>query len=214
MSESRRVVIYAVAFLVWTVAVGVRWLAAFDLHTTLLLQHAGRPWLDRALFGFTLIGSIESTCAIVAAVCLWRWCVGDRRTAIALGVAFIILTLIEVGLKFRLPQPHVPRAFDRNPWGLVGWIHISLPYAFPSGHALRSVFLLGYLGDLVMRRRAWWRALLGGGTIILIGMICVSRVYLGDHWASDVIGSCLLASAGLWGVQWMGRRDVTTASSA
>ena len=43
--------------------------------------------------------------------------------------------------------------------------------------------------------------------ILLIG---ISRIYLGDHWATDVIGGYLLAATGLW---WLQRIQTSTVPS-
>jgi undecaprenyl-diphosphatase len=71
--------------------------------------------------------------------------------------------------------------------------------SFPSGHTLNAVVITGilvYSTLLIVRtRRARWLAVIIGGTYaVLIGL---SRVYLGHHWLSDVIGAWLLGLAWL-----------------
>ena len=68
---------------------------------------------------------------------------------------------------------------------------------FPSGHTVHYVVFFGFLFFLslvlIQRRRFRWPLLgLLGGLIVLIGL---SRVYLGDHWASDVLAGYLLGGA-------------------
>jgi undecaprenyl-diphosphatase len=60
-------------------------------------------------------------------------------------------------------------------------------YAFPSGHATQSAAVWGFLTFLVAARR--WKAVTGAVLILAIG---VSRVYLGVHWFSDVLGGWAL----------------------
>jgi membrane-associated phospholipid phosphatase len=69
-------------------------------------------------------------------------------------------------------------------------------YSFPSGHVMFYLGFFGFLGFLAYRllqpslRRTLLLVFLGG-LVLLIGL---SRVYLGQHWASDVLGSYLLGS--------------------
>lgn len=210
MADTRRGWLMVAGFVACALLVGLRWLAPLDLQVTVLVQRFGRHWLDEALFGFTLLGSIESTCAIVGVIGVWLWARGRRRAALAFWAAFATMALIEAALKFTLPQPHVPEAFNRSPASGVLLFHLHTPYAFPSGHTIRSVFILGYLAYLIGRRpRAVWRRLAHLVLWTIVALVCISRVYLGNHWASDVIGGMLLAAAGLW---WMQRRQPRVSS--
>lgn len=79
-------------------------------------------------------------------------------------------------------------------------------YAFPSGHAFRSLFFYGTLACLGVRhaqervaRLAVWLA------VVLVAVtVGFSRVYLGVHYPSDVLGGYALALAwlGLWRAWW------------
>jgi undecaprenyl-diphosphatase len=78
---------------------------------------------------------------------------------------------------------------------------IGLPpsYAFPSGHALAAVLLYGVVAFLLVRaeRLAWQRAVTAALAALLAVAIGASRVYLGVHWPTDVLGSWLLGGAWL-----------------
>jgi undecaprenyl-diphosphatase len=69
-------------------------------------------------------------------------------------------------------------------------------YSFPSGHVMFYCIFFGFIAFLAfsLLKPSLKRSLLlvfFGGLVVLIG---VSRIYLGEHWASDVLGSYLLGS--------------------
>ena len=117
---------------------------------------------------------------------------GRRRLAGRLLVAFLATGLLEYLLKQSLPVLPIPpgsvRAEDFVPLTTVEY-----PYPYPSGHAIRSTILLGTV--YLLSRNTFLRA----GIVLLALGLLASRVYLGVHWASDVVGGALLgAAAVLW----------------
>jgi len=84
-------------------------------------------------------------------------------------------------------------------------------YSFPSGHVMFYVGFFGYLWFLVYTllkhsiRRIFLLSLLGS----LVALIGVSRIYLGQHWASDVLGAYLLGGLILAGVIQLYQRGKT-----
>ena len=91
--------------------------------------------------------------------------------------------------------------------------------SFPSGHAFSAMLMLGmrcYLARPLCGERPWavvgLRVFLG----LLILAIGASRVYLGVHWTSDVLGGYLLGGLSLMGAIWLskalGRRGLRAAA--
>jgi undecaprenyl-diphosphatase len=126
----------------------------------------------------------------------------DSAIALFGGLGFD--SLIQ-GLKWAVARP-------RPPDGLVRVLEIGSSGSFPSGHTYHAVLLSGLLLVLLVFRvhRPWLRRALTTLLVALALLIAVSRVYLGAHWPSDVLGGIALgipSVAFLLGLrQWMDRR--------
>lgn len=117
--------------------------------------------------------------------------------ALALISSDIFETLVKILVNRPRPSPDLVRVFTT----------IHQP-SFPSGHVLTYSVLFGYLFFLAysLLTRSTLRTTLlivFGSLIILIGP---SRVYLGEHWSSDVLGGYLLGSIWLILTIWVYRR--------
>jgi undecaprenyl-diphosphatase len=74
----------------------------------------------------------------------------------------------------------------------------TIGYAFPSGHSTAAaagwIALAFVVGATVATRRA--RLLILAAALLIIAIVGASRVYLGVHWSTDVLGGWALG--GLW----------------
>lgn len=81
----------------------------------------------------------------------------------------------------------------------VGYSLISASgYSFPSGHALMSLLFYGFLGHLLYRsvfKNRWSKFLLIAVFFFIILLTGFSRIYLGVHWASDILAGWVLGIA-------------------
>ncbi len=94
------------------------------------------------------------------------------------------------------------------------WLTHATSSSLPSGHATQS--LASYAALLIVAVAGWPR-LRGLGRallVLLVAGIGCSRVYLGVHWATDVLAGWLLAAAWVAIVVWIGDALSATARSA
>jgi undecaprenyl-diphosphatase len=72
-------------------------------------------------------------------------------------------------------------------------------FGFPSGHAAAAAAMCGAAAWLCsVRMRSWWgRIALWAVAAIVVALVGISRVYLGVHWTSDVLGGWA------FGILWM-----------
>jgi undecaprenyl-diphosphatase len=92
---------------------------------------------------------------------------------------------------FRRPRPSVIQRLSGSGW-----------FSFPSGHATMAPLVFG-LGVLIWSApwpRATRAALLVAAALLSL-VIAFSRVYLGVHWPTDVVGGLLLGSG--WAAMWV-----------
>ena len=77
--------------------------------------------------------------------------------------------------------------------------HLDLVYStsFPSGHAVMSPTVYFTLAALVsaIATQSATRSVVFGAATLMIATIGVSRVYMGVHWPSDILGGWMIGSA-------------------
>ena len=150
------------------------------------------PGLDELFRGISLLGATVPVMLVGLAVGALTW-----RRCQAVGIAVLAATfskpLIETLLKVIVGRERPD--FDR----LVDGVGPS----FPSGHVMAAMALWGMVPLVVSlytrRRDVWWASVAVAATII--GGIAASRVYLGVHWFSDVVGGLMAGAMFLLGVQ-------------
>jgi len=134
----------------------------------------------------TLAGQAELTGSVALGVAVAR--LRHRRRDWAAPLAIAAVVIIESVVKIVVPQAPPPHDRSRSV-EILPMLHVPFANGFPSGHVARVAFLLVAL-------RA--PALLA---VLALTLMAATRVYLADHWPSDVVGGLLLGAAVAWAVR-------------
>lgn len=164
--------------------------ATRGLDVALLLRvHSTFPrWLEPFLIAVTTLGYYSVVIVLLAIVIFLFYRRGLRSYALYLPIcAFGGMGLATT----------VKDSVDRVRPHLFHFANYPIPssYSFTSGHATMAVVFYGVLSLLLARRlRGWRRWSLVGLGVILALLIGFSRLYLGVHYPSDVLGGYLLGT--------------------
>jgi undecaprenyl-diphosphatase len=168
-------------------------LTRVDEAVTLWLAAHRRPALTQAML---LVSTLHETGVLLAATALLAAWFGWRhhpRWALLLLVVPAAM-LVNVGLKhvFQRLRPVLEQPL----------VHYST-YSFPSGHGAGSTVFYGALCVLVFAHTASprKRALAVAGAVVMVLLVCFSRVYLGAHYLSDVAAAVCVGVA--WLAAWL-----------
>jgi membrane-associated phospholipid phosphatase len=179
---------FAVIYLVLGFLVHFQLLAGFDLAATKLLQSHASRWLDWVMTALTFLGSAEVTGPLSLALAVQFWRRGGRTLTLLFIGGLFASTLVEFIYKSTVFQPGVWPEFNRSIFSF-HIVNVRTRFAFPSGHAMRSLVLLWMLASAMSPDSSRPGRIVAALLIFLVG---VSRVYLGAHWSTDVLGGWLL----------------------
>ena len=145
------------------------------------LQGIDLPFFSWLMEAVSSLGSNFLTVVTVLSLVLWLWFLGRRLEAIFIIVLPSVAGILNYWLKLLVDRP---RPGDELLGGGL---------SFPSGHAVYAVVLFGFLYYLVPRLAGQPLVIrvVQPALVLLILLMGASRVYLGAHWPSDILGSFL-----------------------
>ena len=152
---------------------------AFDKSVLLYIHQFSNPVLDRIVLGITSIGDPRTVVPLTAIVFFLLWWKHHRTEAAfffinACGGA--VLTYV-LKLAFSKPRPDLwPQLISET------------TFSYPSGHALGSMVLYGFLSYVLATLYPRYAKGFYAIATLLVILIGFSRLYLGVHWPTDIIG--------------------------
>ena len=179
-------------FSLLTVLVQARLLQGLDVSAALALLPMASDFLDglSTVMSIGFSGELTLLFATIAGVLLWKqgygiWSLGP--------FTFLLPNILEVFMKMLVDQPGVPPELHRTIYYPLA--SVNLAGSFPSGHAMRAGFFCVLTGVLLGSRGGPWGHIVILGLVVLAGLVAFTRVYIGDHWLTDVIGGMLLGGS-------------------
>jgi membrane-associated phospholipid phosphatase len=197
--RAEMLVVGGLAILAAVLCICAHWEPRFpgDLRLTLLIQSIDSRALDSIMEWVSfLTGDWRAVVlAVGGSIVIWR-CLGKWEAGLVLTTWLIspIHSVVKLMVNRPRPTPDLVRVFRDEPG-----------YSFPSGHAFFAVVFWGFLTYLALTRlrSRSLRVLASSGSTVMILLTGASRVYLGAHWPSDVLGGYILGALFLTGVTWL-----------
>lgn len=146
------------------------------------------PALDVPFKAFTFMGGQPFFMLLLPLV---YWCL-NRRVGARLTILFLFSAYLNTVAKVLVAQP---RPYQYDPGVLQ--LYNAGGGGFPSGHTQNAVVVWGYLASHLRRVGPW---ILAGCLMLLIPL---SRLYLGVHFPTDLLGGYLLGAALLLLYLWL-----------
>ncbi|QLE48905.1 phosphatase PAP2 family protein [Nostoc sp. C057] len=153
---------------------------AFRFDTTFLLwlHQFANPNLDNLMLLITNLGNPTTVVIVVGVNLLLLWWRRYREEARFFLLACLGGFILNTGLKlfFSKPRPEL-------------WHQLisEKSFSFPSGHALGSMVLYGFIAHELATHYPRFAKFIYSLIVILIAAIGISRLYLGVHWPTDII---------------------------
>lgn len=167
----------------------------FDFDTTVRIQNHIPKKYDMFLSFLSLVGSFEIMITVLIITVFFR----RKILGLITFFLFFIAHVLEIIGKMFLTHPGPPFLFFRyNIPFLFPSSYVQPGSSYPSGHSLRIVYvsiILVYLSLISKRLNKPIKIILSVFFSGLLFLTLVSRVSLGEHWTTDVIGGSLLGAS-------------------
>ena len=145
----------------------------------------GPAWIEPALEDLTAVGGSTVLVLVVLAVVGFLLLQTRYRTALFIALTAVSGELLNAAMK---------HAFNRPRPSIVPHLRAVFSTSFPSGHAMESAIVYLTLGAILMRvaDTRLTKAYIMCIAVLLTFLVGLSRVYLGVHYPTDVIGGWIV----------------------
>jgi membrane-associated phospholipid phosphatase len=165
------------------------WTSGFAWERELMLS-LPRPLpraLDAAMLFLPWLGTNLTLIPFFVLTGAWLWIRRER--------GFLALHFLLVQLGTLIMNSLVKGYFDRPRPELWQWRGQFAWASYPSGHAIVSTSVIFTIAILLHRERGWRWPFAAASLLLVVSLF--SRMYLGVHWPTDVIGGLLM------GIVWL-----------
>jgi undecaprenyl-diphosphatase len=163
---------------------------SFDLAVTQKIQSLHNAQFADLMSFVSLFGSGFYLLIPFSVVLVWLWRSGFRHEALILPSVFVAPVVAELA-----------KALVGRPRPQEGLVSVSGNFpgsSFPSGHVLFYTLFFGFVAFLAIslpKINPIARSIIFILCVLMIGLVGVSRIYLGAHWPTDVIAGYLVGFA-------------------
>ena len=176
--------ILVIIFILWSILVLRGNLRFLDGQVFSLIHHIHYDWLTSFFKIITYLGSAVVLGGIVLFVLIFAH---NKFIGISMGINLFLVSMLNLLLKniFLIPRPDTITLIEEH------------GFSYPSGHAMVSLAFYGFAIYLInMKMKASiMKKLIMGLLVLFIILVGFSRIYLGVHHFSDIIGGYIISLA-------------------
>ncbi|MEA5508350.1 phosphatase PAP2 family protein [Crocosphaera sp. UHCC 0190] len=156
---------------------------SWDIFILLKIHDTAQPFLDKTAKNITKLGNFEGIMGLLMPIILLLIYQKRRRYLAYLIITILGNTILNIMTKmlFHRVRPYLWESLYYRPQD----------FSFPSGHAMGSMTLV--IALLMLTWGTQWRFLVAIFGSLFVLLIAWTRLYLGVHFPSDILGGWILA---------------------